>query len=81
MVFCIIVLVQLHRDVPLNCPKCGARLVFVRTDGDTNFYDCFKDGVVILPPHGRLLVRSTRRTGGESDGPTLKRARTSKLTH
>jgi hypothetical protein len=25
---------------PLNCPKCGKPLVYVRTDGDTHFYRC-----------------------------------------
>ena len=41
---------------PLICPTCGAPLTYVRVDGMTLIYQCAKDGVVTLPPDGRLKV-------------------------
>ena len=41
---------------PLTCPTCGAPLTYVRIDGMTLIYHCAKDGVVTLPPDGRLKV-------------------------
>ena len=38
------------------CPKCGQRLAYVATKGDTSYYHCERDGTVILPPSGRLRV-------------------------
>ena len=40
--------------VPLNCPLCGARLAYMRTEGETHVYHCLRDGEVILPPDGRM---------------------------
>ena len=41
---------------PLNCPKCGTRLVYLRTQDDTHFYRCAQRGLMVLPPHGRGSV-------------------------
>ena len=41
---------------PLICPTCGAPLTYVRADGTTLIFRCEKDGVVALPPDGRLKV-------------------------
>jgi hypothetical protein len=40
--------------VPMNCPLCGARLTYLRTDGETYVYHYLRHGVLILPPDGRL---------------------------
>ena len=40
----------------LNCPRCGTRLAYVRADGDIEVYQCPNDGVVLLPPDGRVRV-------------------------
>ena len=37
-----------------NCPYCGRGVRYVRSDGDTHFYKCPRDGPLILPPNGRL---------------------------
>ena len=34
--------------LPLNCPRCGERLVYVRTDGDVDIYHCANHGVILL---------------------------------
>jgi hypothetical protein len=47
---------RLPTDIPLNCPKCGAKLVFIRADEDVSVYQCANDGMVLLPPNGRLRV-------------------------
>jgi len=41
---------------PLICPTCGSPLTYVRADSLTLIYECEKDGVVALPPDGRLKV-------------------------
>ena len=41
---------------PVNCPKCGQRLTYVRSEGETHFYRCPRDGAVILPPNGIVRV-------------------------
>ena len=46
----------LPTDVSLNCPACGTRLIYVRSDGDTVYYRCPKDGAVVMPPNGRIKV-------------------------
>jgi hypothetical protein len=38
----------------MNCPLCGAPLVYLRSHGDTHFYRCPRNGVLILPPDGRV---------------------------
>ena len=40
--------------VKMNCPLCGARLAYLRTDGDTHVYHCLRHGALILPPDGRM---------------------------
>jgi LSD1 subclass zinc finger protein len=37
---------------PVNCPTCRALLEYVRTDGATQIYRCFRDGLFLLPPDG-----------------------------
>jgi len=37
-----------------NCPYCGAKLEFLRTEGETHFYRCACHGVLMLPPDGRV---------------------------
>jgi hypothetical protein len=44
----------LPTDVPLNCPYCGQKLVNVPSDGPTAYYNCVKDGLLMMPPDGRL---------------------------
>jgi len=39
------------RRVPMNCPLCGARLTYLRTDDETHV---LRHGEVILPPDGRM---------------------------
>jgi hypothetical protein len=38
----------------MNCPLCGARLVYLRTEGETHFYRCDRHGMLMLPPDGRV---------------------------
>ena len=38
----------------LNCPYCGQKLVAVLADGPTAYYQCAKDGLLMLPSDGRL---------------------------
>ncbi len=33
----------------VNCPTCGRRLVYVRTEGDAYVYWCLRDGEIALP--------------------------------
>jgi hypothetical protein len=44
----------LPADIPINCPYCGQKLVLVPSDGPTAYYQCTKDGLLVLPPSGRL---------------------------
>jgi len=44
--------------VQLNCPLCGARLVYLRTEGETHIYHCLRHGVMLLPPDGRIRPQS-----------------------
>lgn len=44
----------LPTDVPLNCPYCGQRVTNVPSDTGASFYECPKDGMLILPPDGRM---------------------------
>jgi len=44
----------LPADIPLNCPYCGAKLVNVPSVTAVAFYECPKDGLLVLPPHGRM---------------------------
>ena len=41
---------------PLNCPKCGQKLAYVRSEGENHFYRCPSHGAVILPPSGVVRV-------------------------
>jgi hypothetical protein len=43
-----------HPGVKMNCPLCGARLAYLRVDGDTHVYHCLRHGAPILPPDGHL---------------------------
>jgi len=45
---------------PLNCPKCGNRLEYVRRDDELHIFLCYNDGVVILPPSGRIYVAASK---------------------
>jgi hypothetical protein len=38
----------------VNCPYCGQRLTLVPSDGPTAYYACPKDGLLVLPPDGRI---------------------------
>ena len=42
--------------LPLNCPMCGEKLVFVRNDGAVGVYQCANDGLVLHPPDGDVRV-------------------------
>lgn len=44
----------LGAGLPLNCPYCGQKLVSVPSDGPTVYYQCVNDGLLILPPDGRM---------------------------
>ena len=41
-------------DFPVNCPKCGAKLTYVRSEGEMHFYRCPRHATVVLPPHERI---------------------------
>ena len=45
-------------QVPIDCPVCGAPLIYLstyqRTDGETHFYRCPRHGVFLVPPNGRI---------------------------
>ena len=45
------------QGVPINCPICGALLVYVRAEADTCVYQCPRHGVLVLPPDGRIRPR------------------------
>ena len=40
----------------MNCPLCGARLTYVRTEGGTNVYRCDRHGELMLPPGGHVRL-------------------------
>jgi hypothetical protein len=44
----------LPTNIPLNCPYCGGKLVNVPSDNHDSYYECQKDGLLILPPDGRM---------------------------
>ena len=46
----------LSPTIPLNCPYCGARLNYVRSEGDLAFYRCPRDGLLVMPPNGRITL-------------------------
>jgi len=35
---------------------CGEKLTYKQTDGEVRIYHCQNDGVVLLPPNGRVHV-------------------------
>ena len=41
-------------QLPVNCPYCGARLVYVRTQEGKHLYECLQHGRLILLLDGRL---------------------------
>jgi hypothetical protein len=43
----------------LNCPYCGARLQYARSDERTHLFQCWGCGPLILPPDGRLRRLAT----------------------
>jgi hypothetical protein len=45
---------RLPENLPVNCPYCGQRLTLVPSDGPTAYYACPKDGLLVLPPDGRI---------------------------
>jgi hypothetical protein len=45
---------------PLNCPHCGEKLAYVRTEGEIHFYRCSRHGPLILPPDGRIKLDDPR---------------------
>lgn len=46
----------LPTDVRINCPICGAPLAYVRSEGDVAYYRCPKDGLMVMPPNGRITA-------------------------
>jgi hypothetical protein len=46
--------VSANPDIEVNCPYCGARLVYLRTEGETHYYRCARHGVLIVSPDGRI---------------------------
>lgn len=45
---------RLPERLPVNCPYCGQRIRMVPSDGASAYYECKKDGLLVLPPDGRL---------------------------
>ena len=45
---------NLDPDYPVNCPYCGIRLRYTRTEVETHVYQCPKDGDLMLPPNEAL---------------------------
>jgi hypothetical protein len=41
---------------PVNCPKCGQLLTYLRSEGEWHFYRCPTHQTVVLPPSGRVKV-------------------------
>ena len=46
----------------LNCPYCGARLEYARSDENTHVFRCWGCGPLVLPPDGRLRCVGTPPT-------------------
>ena len=60
-------------DLPLNCPHCGERLAYVRSESaadaplaesrETHVYACRRHGEYLLSPDGLLRGGGTRSHG------------------
>lgn len=50
---------RLPAKLSVNCPYCGKRVTLVPSDGPTAYYQCEKDGLLILPPDGRMRRAET----------------------
>ena len=58
---------QMNPELRVNCPYCGAAMVYVRTDVlvyerrdvETHIYRCARHGSLILPPDGRVRQMPT----------------------
>jgi hypothetical protein len=50
----------------LNCPKCGTRLTYRWSDGDTHIYSCPKHGRVVLPLSGGVRVDDSVLLNGQT---------------
>jgi len=48
--------VKADPNFPVSCPHCGRKLVYRRTEDATHFYRCERNGMLILPPDGRVRV-------------------------
>ena len=48
--------------VPLNCPRCGERLVYQTTHAETHIYSCPNDGYMVLSPDGRVSRETPTET-------------------
>ena len=33
-------------ELPINCPMCGRPLIYVRSECETHFYWCLRDGSI-----------------------------------
>jgi hypothetical protein len=44
--------------VTMNCPLCGVRLTYLRTEEDTHIYHCLRHGALMLSPDGRMRQAS-----------------------
>lgn len=45
---------RLPANLAIYCLYCGQRLALVPSDGLTVYYECPKDGLLVLPPDGRM---------------------------
>ena len=61
--------------VPINCPLCGASLVYIETEGRTHYYRCPQHGLLMLLPDGRFL--KVRRDCHQQAGGAVGREATS----
>ncbi|HEX7895040.1 MAG TPA: hypothetical protein VF447_12670 [Terriglobales bacterium] len=52
---------RLPPELPVQCPYCGKRVALVPSDGDVAYYECETDGLLILPPDGRLRRQEPSR--------------------
>lgn len=41
-------------QLPLNCLKCGSRLRYVSSEGETHIYHCDSHGFFRIRPDGRI---------------------------
>ena len=46
--------VMTNPGITVNCPYCGAALMYLHTVSKTHFYRCPRHRVLILPPDGRV---------------------------